>query len=90
MFFCTFTVITGGSEGIGLAFARELAKRKLNIILIARNKDKLNKAAAEIGNFVSSFCYLVKSCILLFCLQLLPEAVKELVGHMQENWLVEG
>lgn len=68
IFFYTFAVITGGSEGIGLAFARELAKRKLNIILIARNKDRLNKAAAEIGNFVGVFCCLDISCILLlFC-----------------------
>jgi short-subunit dehydrogenase len=43
-------VVTGGSEGIGFAYAKELARRKLNIILISRSETKLKKAAAEIGN----------------------------------------
>jgi short-subunit dehydrogenase len=45
-------VVTGGSEGIGLAFAKELAKRNMNIILISRNTVKLDKAAEEIGRYI--------------------------------------
>lgn len=46
--FGSWAVVTGGSEGIGLAFAKELAKRNMNIILISRNTVKLDKAAEEI------------------------------------------
>jgi uncharacterized protein len=43
-----WAVIAGGSDGIGAAFARELANRGLNIILIARSHDTLDALAAEI------------------------------------------
>ena len=46
---CLFSVVTGGSDGIGLAYAKELAKRQMNIILLSRNPEKLKKAAYEIG-----------------------------------------
>ena len=42
-------VVTGGSDGIGLEYAKELAQRSMNIVLISRNPDKLKKAAIEIG-----------------------------------------
>ncbi len=38
------TVITGGSEGIGLALAQQFAKRRTAIVLIARHEDKLAAA----------------------------------------------
>jgi len=44
-----FSVVTGGSDGIGKAYAQELARRGLNIVLIARNQDKLKHVASEIG-----------------------------------------
>ena len=42
-------VVTGASDGIGKAFCAELAKQKLNIVLISRTKSKLDAAAKEIG-----------------------------------------
>lgn len=36
-----YTLITGGSEGIGLELAKLFAKDKNNLILVARNKEKL-------------------------------------------------
>lgn len=36
-----YAVITGASAGMGLQFAKELAERGLNLILIARRKEKL-------------------------------------------------
>ncbi|CAG7720283.1 unnamed protein product, partial [Allacma fusca] len=40
--------ITGASEGIGKAFAEELASRGLNVVLISRTRSKLNAVAHEI------------------------------------------
>ena len=41
-------VITGGSSGIGLATARLAAERGANVVVIARNEDGLEAAAAPI------------------------------------------
>src|SRR5690349_14685234 len=44
-----WALIAGASEGIGEAFARALARRKLNLILLARREDKLRAVADEIA-----------------------------------------
>src|SRR5579883_3376677 len=41
-------LILGGSEGIGRAFAQELAGRGLNLVLVARNPQPLEEAAAQL------------------------------------------
>ncbi|OHV35976.1 MULTISPECIES: SDR family NAD(P)-dependent oxidoreductase [Pseudofrankia] len=41
-------LVTGGSTGIGVAFAHELASRGADIVLVARSEDKLRANAAEI------------------------------------------
>ena len=40
-----FAVITGGSSGIGLAFAHRLAKRQWRLALVARGVERLEEAA---------------------------------------------
>lgn len=45
-------VVTGASDGIGKAFAEDLAKRGFNIVLIARNQQKLDEVAESISKFI--------------------------------------
>lgn len=41
-------LVTGASSGIGRDLAKELSKRGYDIILVARNEEKLNEVASEI------------------------------------------
>jgi hypothetical protein len=44
-----WALVAGASEGIGEAFARELARRGLNLVLVARREGPLEAAAREIA-----------------------------------------
>ena len=44
----SYALITGASKGIGKAIALELAKRKHNLLLVARSKDLLKSVSTEI------------------------------------------
>lgn len=43
-----YALITGGSSGIGLAFAHELAEQGYNLVLVARNMAKLKEVATQL------------------------------------------
>jgi len=45
----TRALVTGGSDGIGLAIGRMLVEKGARVALMARNADKLSSAAKEIG-----------------------------------------
>lgn len=44
-------MVTGSTDGIGKSYAKELAKKGMNILLVARNMEKLQKVAEEISKF---------------------------------------
>jgi uncharacterized protein len=43
-----YALVSGGSKGIGFAIARALAKRKYNLILVARNRESLEDAKKKL------------------------------------------
>ena len=44
----SYAVVTGASKGIGKAIAIELAKKRFNLLLIARSNDELSKLSSKI------------------------------------------
>src|ERR1700724_3096013 len=45
-------VVTGASSGIGEEFARQIASRGYNVILVARREDRLQALAEQIGGTI--------------------------------------
>lgn len=47
----TWAMVTGGSDGIGLEFCKQLAKDGFNICIVSRTESKLKAAANELTAF---------------------------------------
>jgi len=48
-----WALVAGASEGLGAAFAAELAERGVNVVLLARRREALNQVAAQITSRTS-------------------------------------
>src|SRR5699024_4953942 len=49
-------IVTGGSSGIGTAIVTELRKEGANVVLAARNKEKLDNIVIEVGESENILC----------------------------------
>lgn len=76
------TVITGASSGIGEAFARKLAARGRNVLLVARTEEKLVSLCSELGRSNS-----IRAQHLALDLSL-PEAAQKLFDETQRRGLI--
>uniref|UniRef100_A0A671S6D1 Very-long-chain 3-oxoacyl-CoA reductase-like n=1 Tax=Sinocyclocheilus anshuiensis TaxID=1608454 RepID=A0A671S6D1_9TELE len=56
-----WAVVTGATSGIGHAYAEELAKRGLDIVLISRSDDKLRSVAKEIESRYKRQTHLIQT-----------------------------
>jgi len=46
----SYAVVTGSTDGLGKSYAKEFARRGLNVVLVARNEEKLALVKAELEN----------------------------------------
>ena len=60
----SWALITGASSGIGEEFANHLAKKGLNLVLVARRKERLEKLARQLGSEYSIQVKTVKADLL--------------------------
>ncbi len=56
-----YAMVTGASEGIGRAFAEKLASMGMNVVLVARRKDRLNLLATELEGRYSVSCPVIQA-----------------------------
>jgi 17beta-estradiol 17-dehydrogenase / very-long-chain 3-oxoacyl-CoA reductase len=62
----SWAVVTGSSDGIGLALAKNLAHRGFNIVLMARSVDKLNDCANKIQQIKSKSGQPIKTRVIQY------------------------
>lgn len=59
-------MVTGATDGIGKAYAKQLAQQGVNIVLVSRTQSKLESVAAEIGKLFKFSLLFSQSRLLIF------------------------
>jgi 3-oxoacyl-[acyl-carrier protein] reductase len=73
-------IVTGGSQGLGLAIARELAREKARVVIASRNEPRLRQAAEELRRETGGMVWAVKADVTR------PEEVRALVDQAMERF----
>ncbi|MDX3533503.1 SDR family oxidoreductase [Streptomyces sp. MB09-01] len=60
----TTVLITGASAGLGAAFARGFAAKGCDLVLVARDKDRLEAVAGQLGREYSAVCEVLPADLL--------------------------
>ncbi len=81
-----YTVITGASSGIGYATAKAFAKRKKNIILVARRENNLNELKREILQEIPELDIVIKA-VDVSVSQNAHQLYRELNPYQIETWI---
>jgi uncharacterized protein len=74
-----YSLITGASSGIGLEMARILAKHKKNLVLVARNKEKLEILSHELKDQFGIYILVIVKDLSL------PDSVEKLFNELEAN-----
>ena len=74
----SWALVTGSTDGIGLGFAKTLAKNGFNLVLISRNPEKVHKVAEELKLYGIEVCEIAKD------LSKSPENPFELYNEIDE------
>ncbi|MHA6626585.1 SDR family NAD(P)-dependent oxidoreductase [Pseudonocardia sichuanensis] len=69
-------VVTGAGQGVGLATAQRLAATGHRVVLVGRDRGKLDRAAAEVGG--PTLCVAADLTV--------PEQVEELFATVEREW----
>lgn len=83
----SWAIITGASSGIGVEFAHQIAGKGLNVVLVARRKELLDKLAADLSEKYKVECRTLEADLSKDGFQFdILDAVKELeVGLLVNN-----
>lgn len=68
-------LVTGGNEGIGLAISRAFAAQGANLVIVGRNHDRLDEAAAQLGT----------GCETIAVDLALPDAAEQIRKHLRDK-----
>ena len=71
-----YAMVAGGSDGLGAAFAEALSRRGLNLVLLARQEDRLTATAARLRESYDVDVITVAADLADF------ESVKERIGEL--------
>lgn len=74
----SFALITGASKGIGRAIAKELASRKINVLLVARSENAMRELADDIKKQYGVECFYLSQ-----------DLSKENAAESIYNWCVQ-